>query len=59
MATNVAMAQVDVERDDRIVESNLEAIDTAMAFYTHVGYVHGAWVEGIVEMRFEETWYEC
>ena len=42
MATDVAVAQVDVERDDRIVESDLEAVHTAMTFYTHVGYVHGA-----------------
>lgn len=57
MATGVAVAKVDVKRDDRIVESNLEAVDTAMAFYTHVGDVfpHEAWVEGTVEMRFEET----
>ena len=43
MATVVAMAQVDVERDDRFVESNLEVVDTAMTLYPHVDYVfsHG------------------
>jgi hypothetical protein len=43
MATVVAVAQVDVEWDDRFVESNLKAVDTAITLYPHVDYVfrHG------------------
>jgi hypothetical protein len=59
MPTGIAVAQVVVEWDERLIESDLEVADTAMALCSHIGYVfsHGGLAERIEETHSDRVGY--